>query len=279
MWSDAGADQFLRTSLQSFNDFILASWQYLRMPAAQNYSDALNLNRMYDSAANYNPNGVPPKASLFGTPRYRAMATYIQATQLPAQHQIRMQEGNWPYLTNDVATFAAYYAAVANLQHPPLNVQAEKVPLRYLHVYPAQQAQANWRIGLNVKPDEMAAAMTALAPLLGQFPDIDHTKSSVPASTARLIPSSLSAAALDDMPPSETGVGAVAGLDLEPRVGRWEDPRRDWRSRRAPRRELYQLSLRHRLSGLLGAVATRRRTAVLQRLQDFPCRRHGPLRP
>jgi hypothetical protein len=212
--------QFLRTSVQSFRDFITGAWQLLRMPAAQNYSEVGNLRRLYNLAATYNPNAVPPKVSLFGAPRYQAMTTYIQATQIPTQHRIRIQDGNWPDVTNQVGTFAAYYTAVANMQSPPLNAQAEKLALRYLHVYPAQQAPADWRIGLNVKPPDMAAAMTALAPLLDQFRDIDHMKFLSPGLDSKAdsvivyLRRSQAYAQLRDAVSN-----AVEDLDLEPRVG------------------------------------------------------------
>jgi hypothetical protein len=83
--------QFLRTSVQSFGDFVLATWQLLRMPAADFDSHVTNLRDLYRLAANYNPQ-YPPKARLSGPPLYRAMTDYIQST---GGHQIRLQEGNW----------------------------------------------------------------------------------------------------------------------------------------------------------------------------------------
>jgi hypothetical protein len=210
--------QFLRTSVQSFNDFVGAAWQYLGMPMAQQLSDVQNLRGLYAGAANYNLQ-YPPKASLYGVPLYRAMTTYIQSTHA---HQIRLQTGNnWPDLTNDVATFAAYYTACANRQSLPLNVQAEKVPLRYLHVYPALPANGDWRIGLNVKPHSMAAAMTALAPLLDQFPDIDHMKFLGPGSASKADSVIVYLRRDEGRYPGlrDAIIRAVADLDLELRVG------------------------------------------------------------
>ena len=216
----------MRTSVQSFNDFILAAWANLRWPAAQRLSHVQNLRTLYAIAANYNPDNVPPKSSLFGMPRYRSMAAYIQSTQIGAQHQIRMQDGAaWPNLTASVAPFANYYTAVANQQSPPLNPQAEKLALRYLHVYPAQQAQANWRIGLNVKPADMAAAMTALVPLLNNSPDIDHMKFLSPGVDSKADAVIVYLRHTGGYPQlRDAVVNAVTGLTLEPRVGAmWEE--------------------------------------------------------
>jgi hypothetical protein len=216
----------MRTSVQSFNDFILAAWVNLRMPAAQQLSHVQNLRVLYAIAANYNPDNVAPKASLYGTDRYRSMATYIQSTQIGTQHRIRMQDGAaWPDLTASVGQFANYYTAVANQQSPPLIPQAEKLALRYVHVYPAQQAQADWRIGLNVKPQDMAAAMTALVPLLNNSPDIDHMKFLSPGLDSKAdavivyLRHTGGYAQLRD-----AVINAVTGLALEPRVGAmWEE--------------------------------------------------------
>lgn len=167
----------MRTSAQSFDDFVVAAWANLRMPAAQAMSHVQNLRALYSIAVNYNPDNVSPKTALFGESRYASMEAYVRRTQTREPHLIRMQDGDaWRDVTASVDTFAAYYTARANGQSPPLDPQAEKLALRYLHVYPFSQAVANWQIGLNVTPPDMAVAMSALVPLLNEFPDIDHMK-------------------------------------------------------------------------------------------------------
>lgn len=215
--------QFLRTSSESFRDFRTAAWQTLRMPAAQVLSRALNLNVLYGLAANYMPPvaaAIPPKEGLYGQPRYRAMTLYVEATQNPGPHQVRMQEGAWPDITDDIDDFAAYYTAVADHQQPPLNPRADRLALRYMHVYPAAPANATWRLGINVKPRDMATATAALAPLLDQYPSIDHMKFLGPGAASKA-DSVIVYLRRDDSYNAlrQAVLDAVADLPLEPRVG------------------------------------------------------------
>ncbi len=144
-------------------------------------SDALALNALYGWAADYNPLGRAPKQTLAGTALYAAMDDYVEAT-LP--HRIVMQtgEGPWRDLTGITDTLALYYGELAEDRPQQPVVPADQLVCAYLHVYPDIEAAPDWRIGLNVEPAAMAAAMGALTPLLDEYPDIGHMKFLGPAS-------------------------------------------------------------------------------------------------
>jgi Domain of unknown function (DUF4157) len=167
--------QFI-SSRESFEALVNATWNYLNLPLTELYSDPYNLKAIYSWAANYNPNGVSPKNALSGKPLYVSMFDYTKAT---VPYKIVLQTTNdWPDITKNVPAFLKYYAEKAEGLSPTFNELAERLTISYLHIYPAKPAKGNWRIALNVIPADMAAAMTALAPLLeaDKFPDIDHVK-------------------------------------------------------------------------------------------------------
>jgi hypothetical protein len=87
------------------------------------------------------------------------------------------------------------------------------------------QADANWRIGLNVKPREMAQATTALTPLLNQYGDIDHMKFLGPGTASKsdsVIVYLNRAGGYEGL--KQAVLDAVAGIRLEPRVGAmWDE--------------------------------------------------------
>ncbi|HEY1631800.1 MAG TPA: T3SS effector HopA1 family protein [Rhizomicrobium sp.] len=168
------------SSRDSFAAFVEAAYMALNQDDAE-FSTALDLNGLYNWAADYNPANCPPKNTLAGQPLYAAMSEYVDAT-IP--HKIVMQLG-WRDLTDITDTLTVYYDELAaGRAHVPI-IPADQLPTTYLHVYPRLQADADWRIGLNIVPADMANAMAALAPLLDEFPDIDHMKFLGPASAGK----------------------------------------------------------------------------------------------
>jgi hypothetical protein len=222
--SEPAPVQFLIPSTVSFEDFIAASWNYLSTPLTAQLSSVVILNTMYNWAADYNPNHVAPKNRLQGQALYLTMAGYIRAT---VPNPIRMQQaGNWPNITAQVNNFDNYYTSKANGNNPPVNDQAERLTRAYLHVYPAQQAAVNWRIGLNVLPSDMAVAMAALAPLLNQFNNMGHMKFLSPGNAGKADSVIVYCNRTNgDYPQLRQAVLAAAGnLNFQARVGAmWEE--------------------------------------------------------
>lgn len=218
--------QFLVPSTQSFDNFVNAAWNWLNGYGAGQLSVPHRLNALYGLAAAYNPNNCPPKNRLVNQALYAAMQNYVLATQ-PCT--IRMQaSGPWPNLTNNVAALAQYYGQKAAGNNPPNDALAEQLTRTYLHVYPAQQAPANWRIGLNVEANEMAAAIAALVPLLNNHANIDHMKFLGPGDASKadsvIVYLDRQAQGYDQL--LQAVLNAVQGLHLQPRVGAmWEEIR------------------------------------------------------
>jgi hypothetical protein len=168
----------------SFDAFVAANYASLDGDDDDALSDAVDLDALYQWAAEYNPARRPPKQLLAGAPLYAAMSRYVEAS---VPHRIVMQTGvpPWRDLTDITDTLTVYYDMLAaGLPHVPI-VPADRLPFTYLHVYPDVQADADWRIGLNVVPADMARAMEVLTPLLDRFPDIDHMKFLGPAAAGK----------------------------------------------------------------------------------------------
>jgi hypothetical protein len=166
--------QFLITSRESYEDFVAAAYDYLTAPLVNQLSASVVLSTFYRYVASYNPHHAPAKNPLGGQALYQSMAGYILATR---PHPVVMQgDDDWPDITADVRDFANYYTAKGNGNVVPLNPEAEEATGTYLHVYPIQPAPANWRIGLNVLPADMAVAMANLTALLNNNDSIDHMK-------------------------------------------------------------------------------------------------------
>jgi hypothetical protein len=171
--SEPAPIQFLIPSTVSFNAVVTYVYNYCGGPWVNRLSVSHILNDIYDYAADYNPNNVPAKVALAGPVLYGQMAAFIQAT---APCRIEMQKG-WLDITAQRTAFDNYYLAVANGNQPPPDPDADDLTQTYLHVYPNVQADADWRIGLNVLPSDMAPAAAALVPLLANnYASMDHMK-------------------------------------------------------------------------------------------------------
>jgi len=210
--------QCLTSSLVSYADFVVDTWQYL----IRRQTDAVPLRNvlqvLYNNAADYNPCGVADKAPLVGMDLYAALARYCGAFQ---GRRAKLQFGDpWPDVSSDIAAYVMYYNSVLNQQRPAMNAHAERAATAYLHVYPNAQVLGDWRIGINVEPRSMAAAAAALAPLLDRFADIDHMKFLGPGAADKadsIIIYLRKTAAYNEL--RNAVLAAVNGLHLQPRFG------------------------------------------------------------
>jgi len=212
------------SSRESFDAFVSAAWSYFSLPRVDELSGPHNLNDLYEYASGYNPQNIFPKDRLSGAELYGAMATFVQAT-IPKRIVLQLGE-DWPDLTAEAQALVTYYNAKAAQQGPGLNPRAEALITRYLHVYPASPANASWRIGLNVTPADMGAAMAALVPLLDEYDSIDHMKFLAPGNASKadsvIIYADRQALGFDAL--KQAVVEAVRPLRLQPRVGAiWEE--------------------------------------------------------
>ena len=220
-----GADGATEASRRSYDAFVKAAWSYFSLPMVDELSGPSNLGDLYQFAAGYNPGHLPPKSALSGSELDAAMALFVEAT---SPHRIVMQasEGDWPDLTDQVPALAQYYIAKGAGGRPVTNATAEALSGNYLHIYPAVPADGDWRIGINVEPRDMAAAVVALTPLLNRFPDIDHMKFLSPGDAAK------ADSALVYLRHTESGYDALklaileaaGGLRLQPRIGAMWEP-------------------------------------------------------
>ncbi len=185
--------QCQRTSAQSYGDFRTACWTYLSAYNATAFG-ALNHRRcMKDLYSNvysaYNHYNAAPKVALAHPPLYQQMINLIDATNTANGHDndIKIQTGSpWPVLHGDAAKAAitAEYQNVigGTILPAALTANAAAATNHYLHIYPnpVRAVVSNWRIGINVPPGEIAAAVAALIPVMQANPDINHIKFAAP---------------------------------------------------------------------------------------------------
>lgn len=165
-----------RTSAQSFADFRTAAWSYLNSsPLDDPRADIRALYRIYRK---YNPDGLPAKQALTGSPLDQAMVDLIANT---GTREVKIQLGDrWPVMAKTV--LSDIYSGRNTVPSRSAKALADTASAAYLHVYPARaRARDNdWRIGVNVKPDEIAEAVADLCPIMDRYDHIDHVKFSAP---------------------------------------------------------------------------------------------------
>lgn len=206
------------SSLDSYRDFVRSAWQYLARPETDRVPLRNVLKVLYNAAAGYNPNGVADKKRLIARDLYAALAAYCRAIQ---GKRARLQlSGPWRDVTDDLGAYADYYEAVLGSGQPKPNPEAMDLATRYLHVYPAEPAKNDWRLGLNVEPRSMASAAKALVPLLDKFPDIGHMKFFGPGAAGKANSVIVYLRKTERYNRLRNAVlDAVKGLAIQPRVG------------------------------------------------------------
>lgn len=190
-----------RPSYQSYQDFVRTAFAYLEDPGPIRPDDALAVSDLYHLYSNYDSRPwIAAKVPLAGVPLYQAMIAFINnANNTDPNRIIRVQSDKWRVL--DKA------AALIHYNNPPpggpgLSAQAQTAMTSYLHVYPTGTQRRspnskhliapqnhnyvnNWRIGINVVPGSIAAAVLALMPILDANRHIGHIKFSAPGTAGK----------------------------------------------------------------------------------------------
>lgn len=186
-----------RSSDQSYQDFVRLAFDYfvgLGNPAKPNA--ASSVHNLYTQYSAYNPDPkVQAKVSLKDKALYNAMITFIDNA---ANKVVRVQGDDWSVLDN--VGVRKEYVKRRDDKKFVLSTQAQRALRTYLHVYPAGATNQksnkvtmpngrpdpnNWRIGINVKPDSIAAALAVLAPIMDSTPDIHHIKFAAPGTAGK----------------------------------------------------------------------------------------------
>ncbi|MEG3619670.1 hypothetical protein V5T82_14480 [Magnetovibrio sp. PR-2] len=224
-----------RTSAASFALFKTCAWNQLSNPANAGGTFRHKAKTLlYDNC--YTPSldpALPPKVALQNRALYLQMQGIF--TAVGAGRQIRRQRnGAWPVL--NAANLATEYQAwadwewwetitwltcglVANPQPAALSHNAQRAMGAYLHVYATggRVENNNWRIAFNILPQNIAAAVAAMCPVLDGNADIGHFKVSAPGTVGK--PDSL-IVYMRNNPATYAGIraailGAVGGLGMQ----------------------------------------------------------------
>ena len=197
---------------QSYKDFISSAYTYLTNPGPVRPSDGVAVSKLYRLYSRYDSNPtVAAKVALVGDPLYQAMVAFIGNANIGANRIIRVQSDKWRVM--DQAKVLKQY------QNPPqgspgaMKRQARKALGSYLHIYPdgtkrkgrksvtlpagrpgvplpdgsrdPNHPPNNWRIGINVEPGSMTAAVAALMDIMDNNADINHIKFSAPGTAGK----------------------------------------------------------------------------------------------
>lgn len=168
--------QCLRSSADSFGDFTDAAWTYL--DGLGELKAAKDVKRLYKLAAGYNFYNAPAKQPLGGLALNLQMVRFLQSS---IGRTVKVQTGDhWPAV--GAQEYISYYLDVVDGLHPGEPYLADTITGSYLHVYPRAGLHANtdWRIGVNLKPNQLGGAMANLTAVLDRYPDINHMKFSAP---------------------------------------------------------------------------------------------------
>lgn len=193
-----------RTSAASYTTFKNLAWAQLGSPANAALNTRAKTSLFYDNC--YTPTldpGLAAKVALQGRALCLQMAGIFTATGNVRQVKRQRGGGAWPVL-NNAALATAYQAwadwywwepisyltcrLIGNPQPAALSNDAQRAMGAYLHIYPAAGPRAlvpNWRIAFNILPQNMAAAVAALCPVMDAHADIGHFKISAPGTVGK----------------------------------------------------------------------------------------------
>ena len=192
-----------RTSVATYTTFKNLAWAQLGAPVNAALGTRAKTNLFYNQC--YTPSldpGLPAKVALQGYDLYNAMAGILNGAGMG--RRIRCQGNGWPVL-NNAAMLAEYQAwatyewwepisyftcrLIGNPQPAPLSNIAQRSMGAYLHIYsndnPARVEDNNWRIAFNILPQNLAAAVAALCPVMDAHGDIGHFKISAPGTVGK----------------------------------------------------------------------------------------------
>ncbi|SME91307.1 hypothetical protein SAMN06265365_101392 [Tistlia consotensis] len=180
-------------SIESFGAFRKAAFDYLT--GAGPLNPQANVAQLYNRYSTYDPLGLPAKAALVNAPLYQALVAFIDAA---GTRIVRVQSDRWSVL--DKATARAAYLQRAAGNNVALSNQASRARTSYLHVYPTgttnpsanrvqfaegRATDNDWRIGINVKPADIATAAQRLLPLMDGVSQINHMKFTAPGAAGK----------------------------------------------------------------------------------------------
>lgn len=216
------------SSRDTFMLYLAKAWHTMSNMPADTYDEIINMQRYcYDIYADYVPLGVTPKTALAdvaGANGLRAnMTNFINGC---GGRTIAVQTDDWPIM-DKTAMLTQYAHAVDTALNPAATMAANG----YLHVYPTGSQYTNggnftppaghvnhsdWRIGLNIEPTSIAAAATALGPVLDAQNNINHIKYLAPGSIDKNDSVIVYMNKAGDYNTVKAAVtGAVAGLDIQ----------------------------------------------------------------
>jgi len=176
-------------ALQSFGAFRASAFNHLSVAGSPTVQQSIA--QLYDIYSSYDPLGLPAKQPLQGPALYREMTDFVDNV---GNRFVRVQSDAWSILDKPLAR--KQYVRKALDDNTVLGQQAQRATRSYLHVYPmgttnpsgnsiayapGRTTANNWRIGINVKPDDIALAARRLLPVADRFNNINHIKFSAPA--------------------------------------------------------------------------------------------------
>lgn len=199
-----------RSSDQSYQDFVQIAFAYfvgLVNPA--NPNAGRSARALYRRYSRYHPDPlIAPKVPLAGDPLYTALSNLINNV---GNREIRVQSDDWKVM-NKAAVRQEYQNRLAG-QLNPFTGSAAATQRSYLHVYPTGTVATlpasvtlpagrpgaaplgggggpnlprnNWRIGINVEPGSMAAAVAALVGIMDNNAEINHIKFAAPGTAGK----------------------------------------------------------------------------------------------
>jgi len=224
-----------RTSAASYALFKTAAWGVLSQPALAGGTLRQKSDALY--AQCYTPSldpGLPAKVALTRRALCLAMAGIFTATGNVRQVR-RQAHGGWPVLNAanlvvEYQNWANYFwwqplsfitcGLIPNPQPAGLSVDGQNAMGAYLHVYanPGRVENNNWRVAFNILPQNIAAAVAAMCPVLDAHADIGHFKVSAPGTVGK--PDSLIVYMRKNIATfagiRAAIIGAVGGLGIQP---------------------------------------------------------------
>lgn len=200
-----------RPSDQSYQDFVqIAFGHFTGLINPMNPNAGASARALYTLYAGYHPNlQVAPKVPLVGNALYTALDNLINNV---GNRVIRVQSDSLKVMDN-AGVRQEYQNRLAG-QLNPFTGSADATQWSYLHVYPTGTTGTagqrpitlpagrpgvrlsngqpdpnyppnNWRIGVNVEPNSMAAAVAALMLIMDNNVDINHIKFSAPGTAGK----------------------------------------------------------------------------------------------
>ena len=189
---------------QSYQDFVRSAFSILTNLGPALPNAGVTVSCLYQLYCYYNSNpNIQAKVPLAGTQLYQATFDLLVNSHTDDKYRfIRIQDDDLSVM-DQPAALQQYGSLVQNSNVITTNQPAITALTSYLHIYPDgtkwpdrntnklkrpnnRGGIINWRFGINVVPNSIAAAVKALMPILDQYPEIDHIKFSAPGRANKL---------------------------------------------------------------------------------------------